>query len=891
MDAGSFLFSMLVVVVASRIAAEVSDRVGVPGVLLEILAGIVIGPSLLSLVQTDSVELLAELGVVLLLFEVGIQMNLKDLLRVGGDSLRVAFIGVALPMAGGFLVLDALGVERHIALFIAGGITATSVGITARVFGDLRALASPEARIVLGAAVADDVAGLLILALVSGMARNQNLGPVQVASTVGAALGFLVAASLLGSWLLPRLVSRARRRSRAEGTLAAAGIAAALALAGAASLAGLAPLVGAFVAGVALSGSEHRDELHRRLAPIGQLLIPIFFLQIGVKTQLQAIVEPGVLLMAALLSAVAVAGKLSSGFGVRRGVADRLLVGVAMVPRGEVGLIFAGLGLGLGILPDRFYGTLVLVVLVTTVLAPPWLRWRLRRSRELISAGGTAAEPPGGWLRVMDGEVELAEEPVDLLAPRIGLDAAIACAHLRPGPNLTRWITANAAAPVTWDANLRARLFALLEGGNERSWRFLENTGLLSALLPSLDEAIRKRARDPFDLDRSPAWESLSRLADVLQASNVAAPERLELIRLAAVIQSAFEGEPDPASSARELARFIGGDEESVDFVGFLVGEANLLTAAASRPDATVENSILELADHIESQERARALYLLTVAANGRDALEREKLQEVYGLIADSLKHSEVAGSSARGVVEKRKEEVRRGVAHVPLSVIERFLDAAPRRYFLAHDTETIRRHLSMVETPLARDEIRIRANPGPAEAECSVDIVFSDRPGALAAIASAFASLGIPVTRGIVSTLANGIALDVFYIEGPPTIDWEEVRDRIRIEFSSAPNAPQQPIGGIVDIDNSASPWYTIVEIRAHDRTDLLEKVASAITFVGAQIHEANVRSEAGVAVDTFYVTGRRGGKLDSQSERKLREALSGNASRRRPMVSFSRR
>jgi Kef-type K+ transport system membrane component KefB len=250
-DAGPLLLRLFVVLVAARVAAELAERLRQPAVLAEIAAGIIIGPSLLGIVHRDEIlSVLGELGAILLLFEVGLHMNIADLGRVGAAALRVALIGVLLPMAGAFGLMKALGVEGGAALFLAAAITATSVGITARVFADLRTLATPEARTVLGAAVADDVAGLLILTVVLRVVSGDGIGAATLAGVLGGALAFVVAGTAFATWLVPHVLKRINAGSRAEGTLLVTGVAIALGLAGVAEWAQLAPIVGAFAAGL-----------------------------------------------------------------------------------------------------------------------------------------------------------------------------------------------------------------------------------------------------------------------------------------------------------------------------------------------------------------------------------------------------------------------------------------------------------------------------------------------------------------------------------------------------------------------------------------------------------------------------------------------------------------
>ncbi|MDP9463285.1 MAG: cation:proton antiporter, partial [Actinomycetota bacterium] len=389
------LADLALILLAAKLAAEACERVRVPAVVGEILVGVLIGPSLLGWVAADSepVLALAELGVLLLLVQVGMEMDLAELGALGRPSMLVALVGVAVPFAlGGFVGLG-FGESGDTALFIGAALTATSVGITARVFGDMRALATTEARIVLGAAVADDVLGLVILTIVVKVVTEGSVGPGVVAETVGAAVGFLVVATLVGAFVVPWCFEQARRISRSAATVVVLGFALTLGFAWAATLANLAPIIGAFVAGLAIGRSPEHARIERDFAPTANLLIPVFFVQIGLNADIEAMARPAVLGLAGALVLVGVVGKLVSAVGAFGVPADKLLIGLGMIPRGEVGIIFASIGLAEGVLGDDQYAALLIMVLATTLLTPPLLRWRIGS----VAAIDDPNEVPGEW--------------------------------------------------------------------------------------------------------------------------------------------------------------------------------------------------------------------------------------------------------------------------------------------------------------------------------------------------------------------------------------------------------------------------------------------------------------------------------------------------------------
>lgn len=392
------------ILMSAKVAGHVARRVGQPAVLGELLVGVVLGNLPLlgfngfaSMAHDPQLDLLARMGVVLLLFEVGLESTVAQMLQVGLSSALVGCVGVAAPMALGwavaFVLLPEASAYTH--AFVGATLTATSVGITARVLKDLQAQNSLEARIILGAAVIDDVLGLIILALVTGIigaaATGQALGAGDVGLIVLKSAGFLVVSVVLGARITGRVLKLASRLD-AEGVLLASGLGLCFSLSAAANAMGLAPIVGAFAAGLILEDVHFttfnelgKHGLEELIQPISGFLVPIFFVLMGMRTDLRAFVAPGVLTLALALTVVGVVGKIVAGLGARGPGINRLLVGVGMVPRGEVGLIFANIGLGLTlggkpVVSPELFSALVVVIVLTTTATPPLLTLMLRRT-------------------------------------------------------------------------------------------------------------------------------------------------------------------------------------------------------------------------------------------------------------------------------------------------------------------------------------------------------------------------------------------------------------------------------------------------------------------------------------------------------------------------------
>jgi len=401
-DVARFFLVLAAILVSAKLFGELAERIGQPAVLGELLAGVLLGGSVLGLVPADGVEAelihsLAQLGVLLLLFEIGLETDLREMFRVGPAALAVAVVGIALPFAFGYLFWryaphapSGSGDLVTAAIFIGATLTATSVGITARVLSDLGRMHTPEARIIIGAAVIDDVLGLVILSVVTGVAAGAAVSFLGILWTLAVAVGFLVVAVIAGRFVAPRLFD-VIVRMRARYVLVVASVAFALGLAALAGLAGSALIIGAFAAGLILSGTNQFDTIEHEVRPVASIFAPIFFVSVGSSVNLSLLnpSTPGAratLLMAAALILLAVIGKIAAGWAAPWTNFRRLVVGVGMVPRGEVGLIFADIGRRAGILGAEVFGAVLLMVMVTTFIAPPALK-------ALFSPGSSGPEP------------------------------------------------------------------------------------------------------------------------------------------------------------------------------------------------------------------------------------------------------------------------------------------------------------------------------------------------------------------------------------------------------------------------------------------------------------------------------------------------------------------
>lgn len=409
-NASRDFFALFIILALAKLGGDLMERIKQPAVLGELLFGVIFGnlalmgidwpplTRLIGFLRTDEVlAMLAELGVVLLLFQVGLESSIREMARVGWTSFLVACLGVTAPFFLGWGVSAWFLPEANtlVHIFIGAVLCATSVGITARVLQDIGQLQTKEAKIILGAAVIDDVLGLIILAVVQGiiLARNQGV-ELEFSSLmiiVGKAGAFFIGSILIGVFFSPKLF-RLASYLKTQGVLLTLSLMICLFMAWLASIIGLAPIVGAFCAGLILEdasfsqlGDYKSHDLSELIAPIVALLVPVFFVRMGVSVQLEYFAQPQILGFAAALTAAAVIGKQVCSLGVWGHGIDKISVGLGMIPRGEVGLILASIGMGMvaegqRVIEHDTYSAVVIMVMVTTLITPPLLTARMRKN-------------------------------------------------------------------------------------------------------------------------------------------------------------------------------------------------------------------------------------------------------------------------------------------------------------------------------------------------------------------------------------------------------------------------------------------------------------------------------------------------------------------------------
>jgi len=372
--AAGAITDLAIVLFAAKVGDEVFKRLHQPALIGEILAGLIVGPAVFGLVEPGEVlDVFAELGVVFILFWVGLETRLDEMREVGRPAALTGLAGVVLPFAGGFGLALALGESTETAIFLGAALSATSVGITSAVLDDLGALGTRAARTILGAAVIDDILALILVAVAVGIATEGGVDALSIAVTVGLAFGFVAFVSLGGERLIRARPGILEAPKFSESPLLPAVILC-FALAAIAGEIGLAAVIGAFIAGLIVAETKDRHPIEEEVVPLYAFFAPFFFASIGIDLDLEALADAAGLL--ALVTVVAIATKLAGAWFGARGLtpSEASIVAVGMVPRGEVGIIVAGIGATAGVIDAEMFGAIVGMSILTTLLVPPLLR-------------------------------------------------------------------------------------------------------------------------------------------------------------------------------------------------------------------------------------------------------------------------------------------------------------------------------------------------------------------------------------------------------------------------------------------------------------------------------------------------------------------------------------
>lgn len=370
------LFALFIMLISAKLLAELFERLKQPAVVGEILAGVLIGPSVLGLIEPSNIlDIIAEIGVIFLLFNVGLETKPQSILDVGKHALMVGVLGVVLPFVAGYLISVWWGGSTIESLFIGAAMVATSVGITARVLGSLGLLDTESARIILGAAIIDDILGLIILSVVSSFSTG-SIDYWTLFGTVGLAVAFTIFVATVGAKMITRLAPKINNLHMSK-PFFNAGLILCLGLSFAAIYIGVAAIIGAFLAGMAMAeATEDNPKMHKLSAGVMEFLVPFFLVNIGMQLNLSIFRDMSVVLFAVVITLAAILTKfIGCGLGaIGKGKREAAQVGIGMVPRGEVGIVVAQIGLGLAAIGDKYFGAVLFMAIATTLIAPPFIK-------------------------------------------------------------------------------------------------------------------------------------------------------------------------------------------------------------------------------------------------------------------------------------------------------------------------------------------------------------------------------------------------------------------------------------------------------------------------------------------------------------------------------------
>ncbi|MEY4174663.1 MAG: High-affinity Na(+)/H(+) antiporter NhaS3, partial [Actinomycetota bacterium] len=600
---------------------------------------------------------------------------------------------------------------------------------------------------------------------------------------------------------------------------------------------------------------------------------------IGINADLGAMFEPSVLGLAAALSVVAVLGKLISAAGTFGTSVDRLLVGLGMIPRGEVGLIFAAIGLSNGVLDADQYGALILVVLLTTLMTPPLLRWRLGRAAggaaDLSGETANAERPEHGWLSVDNGVIHLSAVPPASATLPIALEAALMASSASPSGELLSWFGRHRNEPLTWQTHDTAALVEVLRLGTPRSWRLLDASGVLERALPEVADAMRRRRADLGDLDPTAALRFP--VAERVLARADADGDVSEVMMIAALVSDACADCDDAPTCSLALAGRLVPPSE-VPRVAALVADAQLLRAGTRHPDGLDRPAVLQLATHLGTTEHAREACSLARAVGALSPHHEQALAERLRQVIEALQHPELTGAEAADLAAVRRTSAERIGNEAAVS--ER-LRAASNAYLLSHEPEELARQARLLE-PLPRPgTIRVSVSPEPQAEHWKVDVAGHDSRGLLARLADVLAEFGLEVVSADIATWPDGGVLDSFVVRSPRRPAARELARAMEAALAGPLHLGAAPSLSLT-ADNESLPWHTSVLVTGPDLPGALRAVTAAFAAADLVVHSARIDGGTDGVNDRFAITDRVGRKLDARGLDEARAILLHGPSRR---------
>ena len=904
------LIELGAIVVGAQFLSMIAGRFGIPAVVAQIVAGIIAGPTLFNALSSEQptthvlLMLIGELGALLLLFEVGLEIDLADLRKVGRAAIMVAIVGVALPLVGGWGSSIALGIASPAALLIGGALAATSVGITANVFGELRMLNSTEARVVLGAAVTDDVLGLIVLSIAVPIASGANLSGTDLLVTIVGALAFVGLGGWVATAVLPTLLNRVPHSGSSGDRAFAFGLASMLLIAAAAAMSGLAPIIGAVIAGAAVGRSRHAHRIADGCRPISALFVPVFFVAIGVDTDLRVLASAKSVLMALVLIVVAVIGKVLAGYAAGSSGADRLAVGLGMVPRGEVGLIFASVGRAAGVLDRETYAAVITAVLATTLLAPSLLRSRMRK----VDATRNSLAPDDA----LDAAADI--DAIIDLARRVS-------AGRTPDAGALRAVASPSTAPADWPASASGDLIAMIGKGAAAALRVLQVGNVFRRCLPAIDNYLNERQSTSFDLDPDAhlRFPTVERTGGIVAEGAAEGTSRISRnLVVAALIVDLFGSDAanddgGAVSAGTQFAETLLSPDDSIRALDCVRNAASLARACdtpQSFSNDLVQRFAHDIGDLAALDDAVRLARALGAPHEWYDDALAEMAQEIASVIARAQPHGTVI-DAARSAVADAALRVGSGPASGDQALIAQGrLAHISSATILREDPSVLAAAIAGVDPLVGPGRVRVFTVPGPGDVT-TICVVTRNRAGIAARVCRSFAAFGLDISSATMASWGDGAWLGIFTT---PSIDRDvdETADadetgrlvsQLTADIGRAVIARYRPTSlrpnaaspfGLAGpgsditatVETSPNTGRTLLTITAPDRPALLADLAGAIETRNVRLSGASISTDQPVIVgesndrrhvrremvrDCFEIVHRRGGALSASESRAL--------------------
>jgi predicted amino acid-binding ACT domain protein len=537
-----------------------------------------------------------------------------------------------------------------------------------------------------------------------------------------------------------------------------------------------------------------------------------------------------------------------------------------MLPRGEVGLIFASIGLSVGALSEELYGSVLVVVLVTTLIAPPLLRWRLGTQAQAIEdSTALAMRPLEGWVKTIDGQIVLNGAPPVRSLVEIGLATASLAVDARPSSQLLDWFALHRNATLSWNDDATIGLLRVLRHGSARSWRFLETIGFIQRALPEVSEAMAARSSDSTELD--PTHSLQFPTVEAICLTSHASTDDLVLAAFAKDISDSGANGPDA------IAR-LGLDLATSKSVLMLLDGAQLLrNIVQSEPLQITPRLLSQIANHLKNPLLVEQCRQLVSARQDMSDTQNLALVGIVADVQEVLAHPDLVDSESNTLVESR---LQAALALTSDEAIRARITYAPASYALTHTPQQLLDHALLVEPMPPSGDARIVVLPTQNNDQWLVNIACRDRSALLARLSGALSSLDLNVLNAEIATWADGAVLDIFSVQSSVEPRIGDVSDAVQRSLKSRNvKTSGGPFKLTVRLDHSAHPWHSIMRVEGEDHTGLLRDITATLAKLKVVIHHAQIGTDQGRVHNMFEISDAHGRKLSEQASNKIVRAL----------------